>query len=107
MGLDVSLKVPGLVTMFSGYVTHNLVPMAKRAGLYDVMWRPGTLDATRAQHLIPHLQDGLERLESDPTSYADLEPENGFGDYIGFVKAVRDYLAACREHPDAFVEVSR
>lgn len=107
MSLDVYLTKLMPSTVFDGNITHNLGGMADAAGLYMVMWRPEELNLTRAEQLIPLLEAGLAVLEADPEKFQAMNPENGWGSYEGLVKFTRDYLAACREHPDAQVSVSR
>lgn len=41
------------------------------------------------------------------TSFVVIVASNGWGDYDGLVSFVRHYLAACRQWPEAMVEVSR
>lgn len=43
----------------------------------------------------------------DPARFKKLNPENGWGDYKGFIEFVRAYLEACSENPDAVVSVWR
>lgn len=66
-----------------------------------------TLPTPHARDLIAPLTAGLVLLESDPERFKTFNPANRWGDYHGLVRFVRDYLAACKEYPDAKVEVSR
>jgi len=34
-------------------------------------------------------------------------PKNGWGDYEGLVRFVKEYLKACIDYPDAEIKVSR
>lgn len=107
------------IELYSGETTHNLTEMAKEAGLYEVLWRPyrllGIEDededeyllVIRAKFLIPLLEIGLKKLESDPDYYHTFNSENGWGLYEHFVPFVRNYLEACKENPSAKVEVCR
>ena len=112
-------------TVFSANITHNLSEMAIHAGLYNVLWRPYLLtgyketgDHTKdweyedscdikAKMLIKPIEKGLRQLKSYPERFKKYNPENGWGRYEGLVEFTEDYLTACREHPDAKVEVSR
>lgn len=122
-------------TVYEANITHNLGKMADAAGLYEAMWRPELVVAppevaaqirqlekerrwseaddlksgrtAKARDLIPLLQAGLARLRGDPQRYQAFNPENGWGNYDGLVRFTADYLAACEEHPDAVVRVSR
>lgn len=88
-------------------VTHNLNTMAYEAGIYRHLWRPEEVGVTKAAQLIEPLEAGLALLKSDPDRFIKFNPPNGWGDYGGFVRWVGDYLAACKEHPEAEVSVSR
>lgn len=93
--------------VFWGNITHNLVGMAKAAGIYLYLWRPETYGITKAKELIEPLEDGLKRLKSAPDHFKELNPSNGWGNYEGLVALVEKYLEACREYPDAVVYVGR
>lgn len=97
----------GTDTVFSYNITHNLSTMADKAGLYTYLWRPEEFNVTKAWELIAPLESGLEILKSDPVRFRQYNPENGWGTYEGLVEFVEAYLAACREHPDAVISVSR
>lgn len=88
-------------------ITHNLGRMAEAADLYKWLWRPDENGIDAAGQLIKPLTCGLAALRADPEKYRAYEPGNGWGDYRGLVEFVADYLAACRRHPTARVEVSR
>jgi hypothetical protein len=88
-------------------ITHNLNQMASEAGLYEAMWRPDEHGLTTATQLIEPLEKGLALLESDPARFESFNPPNGWGDYAGLLRFVREYLAACKQYPEATVYVSR
>lgn len=107
MSLDVSLLVPQPCEVYSRNITHNLSAMADAAGIYEALWRPEEIGVTTSDQLVPLLEKGLEKLLSDPDKFELLNPPNGWGSYEGLVEFVQKYLDACREYPDATVEVSR
>ncbi len=88
-------------------MTHNLEKMADAADIYDAVWRPDEHNISFASEMIKILEDGLERLESDPEFYKKYNPSNGWGCYEGLVKVLREYLEACKKHPHAKITVSR
>lgn len=93
--------------VYSANITHNLGRMAREAGIYEPLWRPDEIGVTKARQLVTPLREGLGLLRRAPERFKTLNPENGWGDYDGFVQFVERYLAACEEYPDADVRVSR
>jgi hypothetical protein len=93
--------------VYWGNITHNLVEMAKVADIYKCLWRPQETGITHAHQMIQPLRDGLARLEDNPQEYKKLNPQNGWGDYDGFVNFVFEYLQACEKFPQAVVKASR
>lgn len=92
---------------FSRSVTHNLTAMAREAGIYAPLWRPDEIGITKAAQLVEPLTAGLALLRSDPERFRRFNNAHGWGVYEGLVRFVSEYLAACREHPDADVRASR
>ena len=107
MSLDVTLTVSRPTEVYWRNITHNLNKMADAAGIYAHLWRPDEIQITKAGQLIEPLTAGLALLRSDPERFKAFNPENGWGDYEGLVNFVEEYLAACRETPDADIGISR
>ena len=93
--------------VYSSNITHNLNRMAAEAGIYEALWRPDESGITRASQLIKPLTDGLARLRAEQDRFEQFNASNGWGLYKHFVPFVAEYLAACIEHPEADVRVSR
>ena len=93
--------------IFSQNITHNLNKMADKAGIYEACWRPDEIGITKASQLIPILEKGLYDLKHNPDYFKSFDSPNGWGIYDNFVPWVEKYLDACKENPDAKVEVSR
>jgi hypothetical protein len=107
MSLDVYLEEVRPTEVYWRNITHNLVPMADKAGIYRHLWRPEEVGVTKASQLIEPLRKGLALLQDEPERFRRLEPENGWGTYEGLVQFVDDYLRACIANPDADVRVCR
>ena len=107
MSLDVYLEEVRPTDVYSANITHNLNRMAEEAGIYKALWRPEEIGITKASQLIEPLTAGLALLKSDPPRFEALNSPNGWGMYEHFVPFVENYLAACKEHPDAAVRVWR
>ena len=93
--------------VFEANTTHNLIPMADAAGIYEVLWIPEEIGITHARQLIEPLRAGLARLRASPEHFAQFNAPNGWGQYQNFVPWVAAYLEACEASPDATVTVSR
>ena len=113
-------------TFYDANITHNLGEMAKEAGIYEALRRPHRLredydiaeDNYEAEHefednvvilaseIIPVLEKGLNDLKARPEYFEKFNSSNGWGMYENFVPFVEKYLNACKEYPNAIVEVS-
>jgi len=107
MSLDISLMIPPVdaVEVGSFNITHNLTEMAGACELYSALWHPETVNIRRAWQLIGPLEKGLQLLEADPERFEQFNPANGWGDYHGFVRFVKELLEKCEEFPHAEVRV--
>lgn len=107
-------------------ITHNLGDMAKKAGIYEALWRPYMLKEgyvptedyskemefeesveIRAYEIIPILEKGLDDLKARPEYFEKFNSPNGWGMYEHFVPFVEKYLDACKQYPEAIVDVCR
>jgi hypothetical protein len=94
--------------VYEANITHNMGRMAGECGqLYEALWRPEEIEATRAADLIAPLRDGLAILVSDHDRLQEFNPANGWGNYDLLVEFTANYLAACERWPEAEVRVSR
>ncbi len=76
-GLDISLvKKKYLVDM---NITHNLVPMWKKAGIYDALYNS---EGMEAKEILPILIDGLADMIENKNEYESLNSPNGWGELI-------------------------
>lgn len=106
MSLDVTLVMDD-EELFTLNITHNLTEMATAAGCYKAMWRPEELGYTKASEVISSLELGLAQLMAYPEVMKTLEPENKWGSYATLLRAVRRYLAACKDYPGATILICR
>lgn len=137
MSLDVYLECECCESeLFYANITHNLGAMAREAGVYLVCWSPAELDpglgakiraqcearnfhgaggvyeleasrVVRASELIEPPRSGVALMRSDPERFVKYDSPNGWGVYRDFLPWLDKYLAACEEHPNAVVRVSR
>ncbi len=90
---------PSLHEVFEANITHNLIGMAKEAGLYGAVWRPEENGFTRAEQLILPLEEGLQRLREDPERFKAFDLTIGGSKYKDFVPWIERYLQACKSYP--------
>jgi len=107
MSLDVHLIDTITTNVFDANITHNLIDMADEAGIYEYLWKPDEIGVKKASDLIEPLTKGLSLMKSDPDRFKKFNAENGWGVYDDFVPWVERYLEACKEYPNAKVEVAR
>jgi len=114
--------------VYSSNITHNLNKMADKAGIYESLWQPHRLkegyhtipkddheaewefeqsQTIKANEIIAPLERGLSDLKARPENFKKFNSPNGWGMYKHFIPFVEGYLKACKEYPDAIVEVSR
>lgn len=93
--------------LYSSNITHNLNAMADEAGIYEACWRPEEIGATKAKDIIESLSLAIDLMEKDPKRFKKFNSPNGWGTYDKFLRFVKDYLDACKNNPDAIIEVSR
>jgi len=107
MSLDVNLIETQTVNVYWGNITHNLVDMAKAAGIYKHLWKPETIGIKHAHQLISPLTEGVELMKKNPAKFKQFDAPNGWGTYDDFVPWIEAYIAACMQNPNASIEVSR
>ena len=93
--------------LYSANITHNLRLMAQCCGLYLPLWCPEDIGVEQASSLVEPLEKGIAYLKAWPARCRSTSPANGWGTYEGLIDFAERYLAACKEHPHALVEVSR
>jgi hypothetical protein len=107
MSLDVCLIDADGKEVYSANITHNLGKMASAAGIYKCLWRPDEHGIEKASQIIEPLEAGLGKLATNKAQFEEFNPPNGWGSWAGFVPWCANYLQACRDNPEALVNVSR
>ena len=105
MSLDLTLTVVRPVEVHHQNITHNLSPMAEAAGFGRLLW--GDERPRNAAHLADAIEVGLDAMRADPERFKALDAKNGWGTYKDFVPWLERLVQACRDNPEARVEVSR
>lgn len=112
MSYDISLKCSKCAECDDCYHYHydvnytsNVVPMWRKA-MPETDGLAG-LDDSVAMDVEVYLRLGIERMEKDPATYREMNPENGWGDFDTQLQMLMDFRSACLKHPSDIVKVSR
>jgi len=87
-------------------ITHNLIKMAKEAGIYKALWHPNENGYFVAGDVIDVLQGGYDDFLERPEYYKQFNSPNGWGMYKSMVPFVEDVIRACKRYPNAKIETS-
>ncbi len=112
MSLDISLEIfvdtggkeIHSFELYSGNYTHNVTPMWHKAGVYGALYES---HKQQASEIITTLESGIVEMESKPEEYKALNSPNGWGNYETALEFLREFTAACKQHPKAIISVSR
>lgn len=107
MELDIYLKEIIQTTVYSDSITHNVVPMAQKAGIYRMVWRPEEAGISVAKELIDPLEKAVKDMINNRGDYVALSPANSlvsYEEFLGFLVRLADN---CKRNPQASVTASR
>lgn len=115
MGLDIYLCTDAdaadggrkRICLFATNITHNLIEMAEKAGIYKCIWRPEEVGANYAEGITLCLGEGLKLLKDAPDYFRKFDSPNGWDTYDVFVAFVEEYMDNCMDYPKAYIEVDR
>lgn len=102
MGLDISLVRKEYLV--DANITHNLVPMWEKAGIYDALYNSEGLEA---REVLPILIDGLTDMVANPKKYEKLNSPNGWGLYENAMPWLIELIEGFKDNPEAIIEISR
>lgn len=114
-------------TVYETNITHNLNEMADKADIYKAIWRPYMLHkdfidnnesysdemlfeesvTMKAKEIIPFIEKGLTDMKHRPEYFRQFDASNGWGTYEQFIPFIEEYLNACKQYPEAIIEVDR
>lgn len=83
--------------------TYNVAPMYRLALSDDNGIR--SIDGKRADGCVPILKHAICVMEASPDQFRALNPENGWGNYEGALKILKQLLDACQKMPKATMRV--
>ena len=88
-----------------GNMTSNVAPMWRKA-CPDLDGLAG-IDGKQGWEISMDLIAGLERMFSQRREMGKLNPENGWGDFLGAFRYFAEIARAARNHPEAVFHVDR
>jgi hypothetical protein len=94
--------------VFIGNYTYNCSGMLYKA-LKKVSGKEISLndmDGWKSAEVLENLIPAVAEMEANPDTYRKMNPENGWGDYDGWVSYLKSIIKACQEHPDWTLDVS-
>ena len=107
MGLDFDLVLKedaDETCVHEAYITHNVAPMWRLAGIYDALYNS---NGQRVSDVVETLRAGLAKMEASPEEYLPLNPPNGWGSYESAKRWLSKLVAACDRFPIAVIESSK
>ena len=79
--------------------------MADAAGFYKQLWHLEGI--TKCEDLLPHIEQGIVELESNPTKYKQFSAKNNWGTYEQFIPWLKNLAEKLKIEPKAELFVSR
>ena len=105
MKLDICLRQKKDIEIYHVHIEEDVSNPAKESGLYYPLYRPADKGWNKAKDLIQPLVSGIDKLESYPDYYKNLN-NSDVGKYTGLLKASKQLLEFCRDNPEARIEVN-
>jgi len=99
-GIELETPQGDVLEVFDGH-TYNLTPMWRLARVVEE--RSSELDGIAAHEAGIRASRGLLRAVTRPDVFRHLNPENGWGDFDGFVAMLTRLAIACADNPTALV----
>lgn len=93
--------------VFEGEVSADLVPIAKKAGIYQHVWHPDELKISRAKELISPIENAIKDMDADMPAFEALNGDDEFGTAKNLKEFLGIYLDACNTYPKAHVRVMK
>ena len=100
MSYDVSLIQGDLEKDLGGY-TYNTSPMFFKGAQKSL----NDLNGMKAKDAYPILLKGFEYMRDHPAEMEALNPDNGWGNYEGFLQFIGSITVACKNNPEAILDV--
>ncbi len=90
--------------LYTTNITHNLIPMWRRVGVYEELYNA---DGVAASNIVPALVNGLAFMRANPNTCRALEPANGHGTYRDALPFLQELHDACRLNSRAMLKVAQ
>ena len=108
MSLDIWLTIevdtggdkPYTIQLYDTNMTHNVIPMWSKAGVYDALYNS---EGKQASEILESLKAGVADMTSNPEDYKELNPDNGWGSYESALYWLKQFTQACNSHPKAVI----
>lgn len=84
-------------------ITNNLVPIWGKAGVYEALYHS---QGKKAEEILPLLENGLNKMVSEPDKFKKLNSLNSWGTYKQAVPWLEELILEFKRHPDAIIGIS-
>ena len=100
ISVDAGGKEPTIITLFDANITHNLVPMWVKTGVYDALYNSAD---KQASEILEVLKLGYADMKARPEEYSKLNASNGWGKYEEALPWLKEFLDACEKYPRSVI----
>ena len=104
MGLDFSVKAWAYNTVINENITHNLVDMWEKAGIYDVLYNS---NGEKVKHILGALEKGYADMYDNPEEYRKLDSPNGWGTYVDAMYWLKNLIQQMKQYPDGIIGIDK
>lgn len=105
MSIDIGLECKCCGTyVMSQNITHNLIPMWGKAGIYSTLYNSSGL---KAKDVVNDLKSGLNLMRLNPSIFRALNPYNNWGSYEGALDFLKRIIEGFERFPDCIIHVSK
>jgi hypothetical protein len=96
--------IPGeAMELFARNYTHNVVPMWKKAGVYEALYKS---EGHRAGEYIEAMERGVADMKANFSEYEKLDSPNGWGLAKNAMPWLEDVTEQFKKYPHAVIHVS-
>ena len=97
---DVGNKDPYVAEIFSSIYINSVIPMWKKAGVYDCLYKSS---GKQAKSIVGKLELGIQEMINYKEDYIKLNPKNGWGEYYSALEFLKEVCENCKKYPKSII----